>query len=216
MNRALIIKELRECAPVAVIAALAGAYTVWILTGGSAFPGVPGITWPVPFVNDDIYLPLILIAGGLAIALGFKQTVLEDVLGTYRYLLHRPVGRQRVFLVKLLVGLVLVQAIGGAMILSYALWAATPGTHASPFFWSMTMDAWRLWCLLPLAYVGAAVSGLRPARWYASRLIPLVGACTLGLVLFAQPLWWIAAIGSLAATACLAVGVMHVAGARDF
>jgi hypothetical protein len=213
MNRALIIKELRECAPVA---ALAGAYTVWILTGGSAFPGVSGSTWSVPFVSDDIYLPLILIGGGLAVALGFKQTVLEDVLGTYRYLLHRPVGWHRVFLVKLLVGLVLVQVIGGAMILSYALWAATPGTHASPFFWSMTMDAWRLWCLFPLAYVGAAMSGLRPARWYASRLIPLVGACALGLVLFAQPLWWLTAVGALAATACLAVGVVYVARARDF
>jgi hypothetical protein len=216
MNRALIIKELRECAPVAAIAALAAAYTVWILTGGSAFPGVPGSTWSVPFVNDDIYLPLLLIAGGLAIALGFKQTVLEDVLGTYGYLLYRPVGRQRVFQLKLLVGLVLVQAIAGAMIFSYALWAATPGTHASPFFWSMTTTAWTVWAVQPLVYLGAAISGLRPARWYASRLMPLLGACVIAVVLVAQPWWWITAAGTLLASACLAVGLLHVAQSRDF
>lgn len=216
MNRALIIKELRECAPVAAIAALAGAYTVWILTGGAAFPGDPGSTWAVPFLGDDIYAPLILIAGGLALALGFKQTVLEDAFGTYRYLLYRPVMRRRIFQLKLLVGLALVQAIAGAMVLSYALWAAAPGTHPSPFFWSMTATAWNLWAVMPLLYLGAAISGLRPARWYASRLMPLLGACVIAVVLVAQPWWWMTVAGTLLASGCLAVGLLHVAESRDF
>ena len=39
---------------------------------------------------------------------------------------------------KLASGLAVLLVITGAMIQIYAMWAATPGTHPSPFFWSMT------------------------------------------------------------------------------
>jgi hypothetical protein len=69
---------------------------------------------------------------------------------------------------------------------------------------------------MPLVYLGAAISGLRPARWYASRLMPLLGACVIAVVLVTQPWWWITAAGTLLASACLAVGLLHVAKSRDF
>jgi hypothetical protein len=216
MNRALIIKELRECAPVAALAALGAAYTVWVYTRGVVFPGMGRSTWPVPFVNDDIYGPLLIVAGGLAVVLGFKQTVHEDVLGTYRYVLHRPVDRRQVFLIKALVGLSLVQTIGAAVILGYALWAATPGTHASPFFWSMTAPTWKVWTVLPLGYLGAALSGLRPARWYGSRLLPLVGSAFVAVFLFAQPWWWMTAAGTIVVGAVLTASLLYVSQTRDY
>ncbi|HYO26414.1 MAG TPA: hypothetical protein VEQ85_15845 [Lacipirellulaceae bacterium] len=216
MNRALIVKELRECATAAAMAARGAIYTVWIYTGGAAFPGEPRGAWPLPFVDDDIYAPLLLVVGGLGVALGFKQTALEDALGTYRYLLHRPIDRRRVFVVKAVVGLALVQAIGGAMILSYSLWAATPGTHPSPFFWSMTETAWRIWMVMPTVYLGAAISGLRPARWYASRLLPLVGGCTIASILVAQPWVGITAAGAVLGLGCLLAGLLHIAETREY
>jgi hypothetical protein len=216
MNRALIIKELRECAPVAALAALAGAWFVWIFTGGPPLPGDTGSVADVPFVTDSFSGPLLMVAGALAVALGLKQTVLEDLLGTYRYLLHRPVERRRVFVLKALVGLALVQAIGAAMILAYALWAARPGTHASPFFWSMTAPAWKAWMVLPLIYLGAAISGLRPARWYASRLLPLVGSGLVAVASFALPWWWMTALGMLITSAVMLASLLYVANARDF
>lgn len=216
MNRALIIKELRECAAPAALAALAAAWVVWIFTGGPPLPGFSTSTALVPFVTDNFSGPLLIVTGALAVALGFKQTLFEDVLGTYRYLLHRPVERRRIFLIKAVMGLAIVEALGAAMILGYALWAAKPGTHASPFFWSMTAPAWKVWTVLPLTYLGAALSGLRPARWYASRLLPLVGSAVISLFLFAQPWWWMTALGTVVAGAVLTASLLFVSKTREF
>ena len=39
----------------------------------------------------------------------------------------------------------------------------------------MTVPAFQIWLLMPLVYLGAFASGIRPARWFGSRLLPLVG-----------------------------------------
>lgn len=97
MNRALVIKELRECAPLAALAALLAAWALMDVTGNIWHEVGRGVS-RVPFVeNENHYADLVIIAGGLALLLGFKQTVWEDFRGTYHYLLHRPVDRRRVF-----------------------------------------------------------------------------------------------------------------------
>jgi hypothetical protein len=60
--------------------------------------------------------------------------------------------------------------------LVYGLWAATPGTHASPFEWSMTQPACVSWLAITILYLGAFLTGVRPGRWHASRLFPLIAA----------------------------------------
>ena len=40
----------------------------------------------------------------------------------------------------------------------------------------MTAWAWQLWLCMPLVYLGAFLSGIRPARWFGTRLMPLVAA----------------------------------------
>ena len=75
----------------------------------------------------------------LAIALGFKQS-LGDLAGDAQlFLLHRPISRRTFYVTKIAVGLSLYFALAGLAILIYATWAATSGTHASPFAWSMTV-----------------------------------------------------------------------------
>jgi hypothetical protein len=216
MNRALVIKELRECAPLGAIAALAAAWALCDLTGalspwlGRPSPGVPFVQ------SDDPYGYLITIAGGLAVALGFKQTAWEEFRGTFHYLLHRPIDRRRVFLVKAAVGVALVQAVGAAVILIYGFWAATPGTHASPFFWSMTKQTWQIWFAMPTVYLAAFLCGLRPARWYGSRLLPLVGAGMVAMTLAIQPWLWIAIAGAAALGAVCVAAALEVARTRDY
>jgi hypothetical protein len=61
-------------------------------------------------------------------------------------------------------------------VLVYAIWAAMPGTHASPFFWSMTTMDWLLALGMSVVYFGAFLSGLRPARIFGSRFLPLAGS----------------------------------------
>ncbi|MEO2049664.1 MAG: hypothetical protein ABGX16_24155 [Pirellulales bacterium] len=113
--------------------------------------------------------------------MGQKQTTRELSQGTYYFLLQRPMPRNHIFLMKLAVGATLLLSATGAMIFFYAWWAATPGNHASPFEWSMTVPAWRMWLSMLLIYLGAFLTGIRPGRWFGSRLVPLV---TSGLVLF--------------------------------
>jgi hypothetical protein len=114
------------------------------------------------------------------------------------------------------VGVALVQAIGAAMILIYAAWAATPGTHASPFFWAMTLPAWQAWLAMPVVYVGAALSGLRPARWYGSRLLPLVACIGVAVMLAVLPYMWMTCVGLAITLAVTLPGVLNVAATRDY
>lgn len=182
MFRALVRKEIRELLPLVVPAVAIELLLVGVAIGlrlGVLSSIVTSIVhaWDVlPFINDSTCSLMITVGGVLAVAIGLWQTLWESARGTIQYLLHRPVRREYVLGVKLLVGGTLSLVITGGPVLLYALWAATPDTHASPFFWGMTLWAW-LSCLgTLLLYLGAFLSGLRPGGWYASRFFPLFGA----------------------------------------
>ncbi len=117
---------------------------------------------------------------------------------------------------KLVVGLALVQAAAALLIVLYALWASTPGKVAAPFHWQMTSAAWRGWVMFPVVYLSAFLSGMRPARWYATRLAPLVAGAALALGLAMQGWWSIALLGSALLSAVLTTCILHVAAARDY
>jgi hypothetical protein len=81
----------------------------------------------------------------------------------------------------------------------------------------MTGFAWRLCFLLPLLYLGAFLSGLRPARWYGTRLLPLAACGLLAGFLATFAWWW--PLGFLLAVllyTALVIGVCHVARVRDY
>ncbi len=171
MYKALVLKELRESAGLIAVAVLAAAYMLADLTGVVLLPIQSGLAVPYPFVSDtSLVFYLCLLAGGLAVLMGFKQSAWELWQGSYYFLLHRPASRRTIFGVKLAVGLGVLLCITGAVIQLYAMWAATPGKHATPFFWSMTVVAWQLWISFPLLYLGAFLSGIRPGCWFGSRL----------------------------------------------
>jgi len=111
-----------------------------------------------------------------AIAMGLRQTLGESIHGTYPLLFHRPAERRWLIGMKLLVGVAAYLATGVVSIVAYSLWAATPGTHASPFQWAMTVPAWILWFGIAILYLGAFLTGIRPGRWFGTRLLPLVAA----------------------------------------
>lgn len=113
-------------------------------------------------------------------------------------------------------GIALVQVLAGAMILIYALWAATPGTHPSPFFWSMTKPTWQVWFVLPAVYLAAFLCGVRPARWYGSRLLPLVGGGLVVFVLVMQPWLWISVAGAVVLGAGCVAAALEAARTRDY
>jgi ABC-type transport system involved in multi-copper enzyme maturation permease subunit len=217
--RALVRKELREVFGIA--AAALGCYLALVasLMGAKVFDWVPGMphgTTEVPFVGNEFTLLFLLVSVVFAVALGFRQSAWESSQGTYLFLLHRPLARGRIFLVKLLTGGGLLLACSALPIGLYGGWAATPGTHPGPFEWSMAGPAVQFALLMPLLYLGAFLSGLRPGRWFGTRLFPLVASVVFLAALWNLP-WWALGLPLAVVTAAgMGVAILHVAAVRDY
>jgi len=226
MVMALVRKELRETR--AFVALALALYFVYLskLTGTlsplltSLFGLVPGMNEEVrdvPFVQGNFLTILFFIGVALAITLGFRQSAWEPSQGTALYLLHLPLKRSLIFATKLITGISLLLACTLLPIMIYATWAAMPGTHAGPFEWSMTGPAFHIWLLMPLAYLGAFASGIRPARWFGSRLLPLVAVAIPAIYLYILPHWWLTAFPLLLLVAAILINdILWEAKTRDF
>jgi ABC-type transport system involved in multi-copper enzyme maturation permease subunit len=218
--RALARKELREVLGIAAAALAAYLALVVNLMGARVFswvPGIPAETTEVPFVGTGFLAFFGCVSVVFAAALGFRQSALESSRGTFLFLLHRPVRREAIVLTKLATGVVVFVLCASVPILLYGAWAAVPGHHPSPFEWSMTAAAWQDVFLQPLVYFGAFLSGLRPGRWFGTRLLPLAGCLLLLLGLDALPRWWLLGFPlGLLAYGLLAANVCFVARARDY
>jgi hypothetical protein len=233
MWKALARKEIRECLWIAAAALAAYLYLVARQTGWDS--GVLNLVTDllgvvrvrvgvedVPFVsgpgNEMRFVGQFAVVSGLmAVVLGFRQTLGEALHGTYVMLFHLPAQRMHLVYGKLFVGLSMYLLCGTVPILLYGVWAATPGTHASPFYWSMTEPAWIAWFSMTPLYFASFLSGLRPARWYGSRLAPLA-ACGLPLpvVLVGDLPWWLSGLIVLVADVLLVICIRQVACERDY
>jgi hypothetical protein len=179
-------------------------------------PGMNAEPPDVPFVQGQFVTVFFFIGAALAITLGFRQSAWEPSQGTAQYLLHLPLKRRTIFLTKLATGISLLLGCTLLPILIYATWAAMPATHAGPFEWSMTGPAFDVWLLMPLVYLGAFASGIRPARWFGSRLLPLLSAALTGLLAVAA-LWWpIALLLFLPVAAVFVSDILWEVETRDF
>jgi len=221
MIRALVIKELRETAGIAAIAiAVFLAYLSGLMGGSKLFSFLPGFAAEpplVPFVQDGFEWVYGCIAAGLAIVLGFRQSAWEPSQGTSLYLLHRPLSRNAIMLVKLASGAGLLLTVTLLPIVVYAVWAATPGTHAGPFEWSMAAPSFRTWFVIAVVYLGAFASGIRPARWVGSRLLPLASVLVPVGASCAPFYWWFTGFPlTLATVAWLTGDILFAAQTRDY
>jgi hypothetical protein len=217
MWKAVVWKELRENWWVAGLGLAAYLWMVASWVGLELLPVVRAVrVWAMPFVETGFLVNFTVLSLALTVALGLRQTLSESVRGTWLFLLHRPMPRGTLVGLKLALGSVLYLACAATPILLYAWWAATPGTHASPFFWSMTVDTWIRWFSLWAMYLAAFLVGLRPGRWIGSRLFPMAGA---GLILLLQRipqprLLELATVVVLMAV--LLTSIFYVARVRDF
>ena len=228
MVLAIVKKELRETRVFAVLAL--GLYLIYLskLTGhwgrllSSIFAWIPGMNAEppdVPFVEGQFVTILFFIGAALAITLGFRQSAWEPSQGTAQYLLHLPLARRTIFVTKLTTGISLLLGCTLIPILIYAIWAAMPATHAGPFEWSMTATAFDVWLLTPLGYLGAFASGIRPARWFGSRLLPLFSVALAGSILAVVAQWSLIALPLLLLLLVVAVLVSDIlweVETRDF
>lgn len=172
MFKAMALKEWRESRPVILLGLAFYALLLWFL--------VPLIAkqYPltIPFMGDDFRRGYSWISAGVAMILGFRQTLGESMAGTFPFLFHRPATRRWLIGMKVAVGLLSYLLFGLFPIVAYAFWASIPGIHASPFYWEMTTPSLVAWAAMTILYLGAFLSGIRPGRWFGSRLFPLVAA----------------------------------------
>lgn len=221
MLKALVKKELRETLGIAAIAAFLYAAFIGSMMGSRFFRALPGAPDPgnaLPFLGSSFRLNFAWLTGALAIVLGFWQTAVEANRGTFPFLFHRPLGRGAIIGAKLGSGLAVLLVEAGTALLIYALWAATPGTHPSPFAWSMAGLSLEIMLAMTVVYFGAFLSGLRPARWVGTRLLPLAGSglFAAGLVAIC---WLFGMIGLFLVGLCdllLIVAILHTARTRDY
>jgi len=171
----------------------------------------------IPFLDGSFLTSFCFVSVALAAALGLGQTVSESRWGTWLFLLHRPVSMWQVLAAKLAVGASLYLLCGLIAIFSYAAWAAMPGKHASPFMWWMTANAWKAWGVNAIVYLGAFLAGIRPARWFGTRLLPLAAAGVLAALLLFPFCWPLVGIAALLLVAACLIGLIHFAArSRDF
>lgn len=219
MTGALAYKELRENAWIAAVGLAAMLLVAVAAMGYSPLPRLIGPQQgygQIPFLSDSFTYQFGLVACVLALALGFRQSLGDLVGDAQLFLLHRPASRQRIFGTKLAVGLALYLVCGALPIGLYVLWAAAPGTHASPFAWSMTASTWTAWLAMTAIYLGALLSGIRPAAWLGTRLAPLAaGLLVAGMS--ALPLPWAGGLLLLlVGDALLVAAIIRIALERDF
>jgi ABC-type transport system involved in multi-copper enzyme maturation permease subunit len=194
MIKALAIKELRESWGLAVLAALG---MLWVVLSGmgrnplQVLIGNQFDTHHIAFIGDDFYGWSWAFLGMLAILLGFKQSAWEVHHNTFYFLFHRPISRRQVLAVKLAIGVLLIAIILTTAILVYGAWAAVPGNLSAPFDWSMTWDSWLLLAVLPLVYLAAFLSGIRPGRWFGTRLAPLAAMIVVLAIVVNVTFWWL-------------------------
>jgi hypothetical protein len=217
--KTLALKELREVGGIAAVALACYLALAVNAMGAKVFdwvPGMPAGTTEVPFVGGSFTTFHTFLSVLFALALGFRQSAWESAQGTYLFLLHRPVWRNAVFLTKLATGLSLFLACASLPLLLYGWWASVPGHHASPFEWSMTADAWKREFTTCLLYFGAFLSGLRPARWFGTRLLPLIASILLLLAVEEVPFWWLSLLATGVVGGLLTANVCFVARVRDY
>ena len=164
MYRAMIIKELRETRAVTIGAVI--LYGLFLMERRHMLE-YPNDT--IPFINNAFFSTFIFYAGLMAGSLGAWQTFGESVRKTYPFLLHHPATPNWLIGMKLVVGMGVYLFVTAIPIVICALWAATPGTYASPFEWWMTAPVWVCWFAMITIYLATFLSGIMPGPWYGAR-----------------------------------------------
>jgi hypothetical protein len=64
--------------------------------------------------------------------------------------------------------------------------------------------------------LGAFLSGIRPARWFGTRLMPLAAAGFATFLIVMSPWWWLTAAALAFCASILVVSIFYYAQQRDY
>ena len=209
--KALIRKELRENLKVTLI----GLAVLLLLILLVQYRNYDWILEHQVFSTQEIQP---LMGSGTAGTLTFFCAIFAGVLGwlqvwnerhrdLWAFLIHRPLTRSQIFFGKTLAGLILYLLMPGLPLLACILWVAIPGHVPAPFEWSMTLPIAAAFLGGIVYYFAGMLTGLRQARWYASRGFGLVMALLVSIQVTNSFEFWPALLVLAAGVAILATAV---------
>lgn len=138
-----------------------------------------------------------------ALLIGRALIVRENRGDRWGFLAHRPVQRSTLFLGKAVAGALLYLAATGIPLAFVTAWMSAPGSRPMPWDSSMALPGVAD-MLCGLVYLLAAMLiGMREARWYGSRFLPLGAALVCSGVVVEVANFW-------QALAVVAVGIVIV------
>ena len=188
--RPMIWKELRENFKWAVL---------WMLGMGLAMAyalSSPGYYWSgTESICSQSFLLITTIGCALGAGLlGFLQVIMEMRRDQWAFLVHRPVTRNTIFAGKVVAGMILYLAATGIPLLIAAWWASTPGRIAAPFDGRMMLPGFADILCGVVFYFAGMLTGLRQARWYASRALGIAIAALCAIFVTQLAEFWQALI----------------------
>ena len=185
--QAMIWKEIRQNLPwtgfLFVASAGAFAYAVKHAPAGYIYSDEPVLGQAFCLVSRLGFL-------GLEGVLGLLGTVFDSRPDAWAFLVHRPEPRTTIFWSKLLAAWIAYLLVAGLPLGGAIIWVMQTERLGRPFYWEMGLvhisDLFAGAAAVPLGMI----VGLRPARWYAGRGIPLLAMFLgIGLAELTREFW---------------------------
>jgi ABC-type transport system involved in multi-copper enzyme maturation permease subunit len=181
--KALIWKELRENLKLAVLGLVVftvlvvgnySYYSVMMKDAALGFRSAGSESYRLQPVTSSSFLvntgQLCAIFGAV---LGWMQIYNERHRDLWAFLVHRPTTRTEIFFSKIIAGLIIYLAAAGLPLACFVIWDSVPGNVAAPFQWFMVIPLATYFFGGIAFYFAGMLTGLRKARWYASRALGL-------------------------------------------
>jgi hypothetical protein len=178
--KALIQKELRENVKLALPGLLVFALVLFRLFQNSETQ---------PLLSVAVLRPVEFFCFAIGVGLGWFQIHNERHRDLWAFLVHRPLTRTQIFAAKVTAGLSLYVVAVGLPLLGLIAVSSRSGEFASPFEWEMALPVTADFLFGMVWYFAGLLTGLRRARWYASRGLPLLAALLVSILAPIQPSW---------------------------
>ncbi len=196
--KTLIQKDLRENWKAALIGLLVFGLILLqaVKVSLSSLDNLLSHNWSVqanvlqPVICPQLLVEAAFFCGLFGALLGWLQTRNEAHRDLWGFLIHRPVTRTDIFWGKTIAGLGLYAFAAGLPLLGLIVFVQTPGQIAAPFEWAMTVPLLEIFLAGIAAYFAGLLSGLRQARWYASRGLGIGWVIFVFVSIFACPQFW--------------------------
>jgi ABC-type transport system involved in multi-copper enzyme maturation permease subunit len=143
-----------------------------------------------PLLSEGVLAETAYFCAIFGAVLGWLQIFSERHRDLRAFLVHRPISRSEIFFGKVIAGLCLYAAGAGLPLLGYIVIAWIPGHFPVPFTWPMVLPLASYFLCGTVFYFGGMLTGLRQARWYASRGLGLAAGILLAVFSARAPDFW--------------------------